>query len=329
MIYKSYQLEKDLTNLEKKCVLFFGENLGLRNDFKKNIKKINKEFKTLNFSQEEILKNKEILFTEFKNTFLFEEKKLYFVNDVSDKILETIQALEKDMINQSVFLFSGILDKKSKIRNYFEKSKDYLAVPCYADNEISIKNIIIRRLTGYKNLTPNIINLIINKTNLDRSKLHNELDKIMMLFQDKKIDANKLEIFLDDSINEDFNLLKDQALLGNKAKTNKLLSDTVILDEKNIFYLNLINQRLAKLKELNEMANGRNIEATVDNIKPPIFWKDKPNFINQAQVWNKTKIHNLQKQTYQLEIKIKSNATINKNLMMKKLIVDICQIANS
>ena len=147
MIYKSYQLEKDLTNLEKKCVLFFGENLGLRNDFKKNIKKINKEFKTLNFSQEEILKNKEILFTKFKNISLFEEKKLYFVNDVSDKILETIQALEKDMINQSVFLFSGILDKKSKIRNYFEKSKDYLAVPCYADNEISIKTIIIRRLT--------------------------------------------------------------------------------------------------------------------------------------------------------------------------------------
>ena len=64
-------------------------------------------------------------------------------------------------------------------------------------------------------------------------------------------------------------------------------------------------------------------------MRPPIFWKDKPNFIRQAQVWNKTKIHNLQKQTYQLEIKIKSNATINKNLMMKKLIVDICQIANS
>ena len=184
-------------------------------------------------------------------------------------------------------------------------------------------------MKGFENLTSHIINLIINKTNLDRNKLHNELDKIIMLFQDKNIDVNKLEILLDDAINEDFNLLKDQALLGNKAKTNKLLSDTVILDDKNIFYLNLINQRLAKLKELNEMANGRNIEATVDNLKPPIFWKDKPNFIRQAQVWNKTKIHNLQKLTYQLEIKIKSNTTINKNLMMKKLIVDICQIANS
>ena len=87
----------------------------------------------------------------------------------------------------------------------------------------------------------------------------------------------------------------------------------MILDEKNIFYLNLINQRLAKLKELNEMANGRNIEATVDNLKPPIFWKDKPNFIRQAQVWNKKKIQKFTKTTYQLEIKIKSNTTINKN----------------
>ena len=329
MIYKSYQLEKNLSKLEKKCVLFFGENLGLKEDFKKNIKKINKESKIFSFSQDEILKNKNILFTEFKNISLFEENKIYLINDVSDKILETIENLEKDIINQSVFLFAGILDKKSKIRNYFEKSKDFLAVPCYSDNEISIKNIIIERLKGFENLTSHIINLIINKTNLDRNKLHNELDKIIMLFQDKNIDVNKLEILLDDAINEDFNLLKDQALLGNKAKTNKLLSDTVILDDKNIFYLNSINQRLTRLQELNELSNGRNIEATINNMRPPIFWKDKPIFIRQAQMWNKKKIHELQKQTYQLEIKIKSNSIINKNLMMKKLIVDICQIANS
>ena len=329
MISKSYLLEKDLTNLKKKCVLFFGENLGLKEDFKRNIKKINKEFKTLSFSQDEILKDKEILFTELKNISLFEEKKIFFVNDVSDKILDTIQDLEKDIIDQSIFLFSGILDKKSKIRNYFEKSKSFLAVPCYSDNEISIKKIIIEKLSGFKNLTPNIINLIINKTNLDRNKLHNELEKIITLFNDKEINTNKLEIFLDDAINEDFNLLKDQALLGNKARTNELLSDTVILDEKNIFYLSLINQRLARLQEFNELSNGKNIEITIDNLKPPIFWKDKPNFLRQAQMWNKKKIHKLQKQTYQLEIKVKSNSIINKNLMMKKLIVDICQIANS
>ena len=329
MIYKSYQLEKNLSKLEKNCVMFFGENLGLKEDFKKNIKKINKEFKILSFSQDEILKNKNILFTEFKNISLFEENKIYLINDVSDKTLETIENLEKDIINQSVFLFAGVLDKKSKIRNYFEKSKDFLAVPCYSDNEISIKNIIIERLKGFENLTSHIINLIINKTNLDRNKLHNELDKIIMLFQDKNIDVNKLEILLDDAINEDFNLLKDQALLGNKAKTNKLLSDTVIVDDKNIFYLNLINQRLTRLQELNELSNGKNMEATIDNMRPPIFWKDKPIFIRQAQMWNKKKIHELQKQTYQLEIKIKSNSIINKNSMMKKLIVDICQIANS
>ena len=93
MIYKSYQLEKNLSKLEKKCVLFFGENLGLKEEFKKNIKKINKESKIFSFSQDEILKNKNILFTEFKNISLFEENKIYLINDVSDKILETIENL--------------------------------------------------------------------------------------------------------------------------------------------------------------------------------------------------------------------------------------------
>ena len=112
---------------------------------------------------------------------------------------------------------------------------------------------------------PNIINLIINKTNLDRNKLHNELEKIITLFNDKEINTNKLEIFLDDAINEDFNLLKDQALLGNKARTNELLSDTVILDEKYL-YLSLINQRLARLQEFNELSNDKNIEITINNL---------------------------------------------------------------
>ena len=35
MIYKSYQIEKNIALLKEKISLLYGENLGLRNDFKK------------------------------------------------------------------------------------------------------------------------------------------------------------------------------------------------------------------------------------------------------------------------------------------------------
>ena len=53
----------------------------------------------------------------------------------------------------------------------------------------------------------------------------------------------KLQNLLNIASNEDFNLLKDAALNGNKINTNRLLSDTIFEKEDNIYYINLINQR--------------------------------------------------------------------------------------
>ena len=82
---------------------------------------------------------------------------------------------------------------------------------------------------------------------MDRIKLDNELNKIKTFFINKDISIDKLELVLNSRINESFDLLKDQALIGNKLKTNRLISDTILEPEKNILYLNLINQRLNKL----------------------------------------------------------------------------------
>ena len=39
MIYKSYLLEKDLENFKNDFMLFYGENLGLKDEFKKKDQK--------------------------------------------------------------------------------------------------------------------------------------------------------------------------------------------------------------------------------------------------------------------------------------------------
>jgi len=157
----------------------------------------------------------------------------------------------------------------------------------------------------------------------------NELDKILTYFQDKKIDTIKLESLLNVKINDDFNLLKDEALNGNKSKTNRLLSDTVIEPDKIIFYLAVLNHRLNRLSEISIESNNTNLEDAIDNIKPPIFWKDKANFMTQAKKWGQKKTKFILDKTYNLEIEFKSNSMVNKSVLMKNLIVDICEIANS
>ena len=99
--------------------------------------------------------------------------------------------------------------------------------------------------------------------------------------------------------------------------------------DKNVFYLALINQRLNKLAEAAQLSKTTNLEDAISRIKPPIFWKDKPSFKEQAKKWNIDKIKLILKKKYDLEIKIKSEAIIEKNILVKKLIVDMCNMANS
>ena len=328
MIYKSYILEQNVNSIKEKIALFYGVNLGLKNDLKAKIIENNKNSEILRFSQDQLLKDEALLENEIKNISLFEKNKIFFIENVNDKILELIQKFENILSDRKIFLFSDVLDKKSKLRNYTEKSKKFACVACYEDNEISIRKLINSKLNGFSGLSPYNINLIIDHTNFDRSKLNNELNKIISCFPNKNIVTEKLEVLLNAKVNTDFNKLNDEAFLGNKINTNKLLAQTGMDNEKNIFYLNIINQRLEKLLQINNF-NKSTIEDAINSLKPPVFWKDKPNLTNQAKKWDKFKVRKIISLTFNLEKKMKSNNLIEKNLLIKKLLVDICSLANA
>tara|TARA_B100001027_G_C16257895_1_gene327875 strand:- start:982 stop:1968 length:987 start_codon:yes stop_codon:yes gene_type:complete len=328
MIYKSFILEQNINSINEKITLFFGVNLGLKNDLKAKIIQHNENSEILRYSQDELLKDKLLFINEIRNISLFEKNKIFFVENVNDKLLELIQEVEIILSDRKIFLFADILDKKSKLRNYIEKSKNCACVPCYEDNEINLKKLINTKLKGYRGLSPYNINLILDHTNLDRSKLNNELNKIISCFVNKNIITEKLEVLLNAKTNSDFNKLKDEAFLGNKINTNKLLAQTGMDSEKNIFYLNIINQRLEKLLQIYNTDNSK-IEEAISSLKPPIFWKDKPSLINQAKKWDKSKVQKMLNFTFDLEKKIKTNGLIEKNILIKKLLIDICSVANA
>tara|TARA_B100001121_G_scaffold175718_1_gene153302 strand:- start:1954 stop:2940 length:987 start_codon:yes stop_codon:yes gene_type:complete len=327
MIHKSYLIEQDMRKLEKNISLFYGENLGLIDDFKQIIKKLYKNSTIIRLNEEEIIKKNIILFREINNKSLFKEEKIIFIDQVTDKLLDVIKEAEKNDGDSKIYLFSGILEKKSKIRNYFEKSNHCNVIPCYEDNEITLKKIIIAELKNFQGLTSQNINMIIENTNLSRARLKNELQKIKDFFQNKSLNSEDLEKLLNIKTNDNFDKLKDAALLGNKKNTNRLLSDTIFEAEKNIYYLNTINQRLIKLLEINN--NNNNLEKAVSDLRPPIFWKDKQNFISQAKMWNKKKIKKIMKNTYDIEMQIKTNSLIDKQTLIKKLLIDLCDLANA
>ena len=327
MIQKSFIIENNIKLLKNKFSLFYGENVGLINEFKSKISKVYNN-KIIKLNQSDILNNQNILINEINNFSLFENKKVFFLLDVNDKIFNIIEKIIIKKNENQFFLFSEKLDKKSKLRNFFEKEKTTDIIPCYDDNEISLRKIVSNKLEGYSGLTVQIINFIIDNCSLDRAKINNEVQKIESYFDKKIINTNDLIKLLNIKEDDDFNLIKDAVLNGQKTVTNKLLNSAVIENDKIFFYISSLNLRLIKLKEI-KLKKVENIEKSINKLKPPIFWKDKPNFLNQLKIWSTQKINIALDKIYSAELTAKSKSNINKDTLIKKLMVDLCILANA
>ena len=160
-------------------------------------------------------------------------------------------------------------------------------------------------------------------------KLQNELNKIKFFFKNKNIKIDQLNNLLNNEEENDFNCIKDTALNGKNVQTNKLLSSTVLEMDKIPLYLSIINQRLNRLKDLAILSKNTSENVAINNLKPPIFWKDKPNFLQQAKLWDLDKLNNALNKTYDFEIFLKSNSNLNKEILIRKLLLDICLLANA
>ena len=327
MIYKSYIVEENINLLKNNITLFYGQNLGLINEFKDIISTTYPTHTINRFTQQEVLNNQSNLINNLKTKSLFGEDKIYFINDVNDKLLEILQEVLTITNENKIFLFASILDKKSKLRLFFEKEKKTNVIPCYQDTELSIKKKIIKEFKDYSGITPSIINLLIENCSLNRQKLQNEIDKIKIYYKNKIIRDENLSKLLNIKEDENFDDIKNLALCGNKTKTNYLLNSTHINSEESIYYLSSLNLRISKLKEV--INKKENLENALTSLKPPIFWKDKPLFLKQAQIWTLKKLNKAMSITFDTEVKIKSNSTTDKKIIIKKLLVDICNLANA
>ena len=106
------------------------------------------------------------------------------------------------------------------------------------------------------------------------------------------------------------------------------MSEIDILDEDSFYYINNLNFRVLKLIEINKLNEEfNNYEETIEKIKPPIFWKDKPIYLKQLKIWNLKKLNETVNKIGETEVLMKKNSQIKKDVIIKNLIVSISQEA--
>tara|TARA_Y100000590_G_scaffold435293_1_gene554545 strand:- start:2859 stop:3884 length:1026 start_codon:yes stop_codon:yes gene_type:complete len=339
MIIKSYEVEKKISFFEKNnLLLLYGENNGLKKDIKNIVKKNlisisnDNNIEIQNFYENEIIENDENFLNSIYSGSLFSSQKIIVVNNGTDKIIAAIEnILEKYPLNVFLIIYSDILDKKSKLRNLFEKNKKTICIPCYLDNDRDLENIAFNELKKNNiSLSRESINVLIEKSNNDRSYLRNEIEKIKAYsLNKKKIEIEEIKSLINFTGDYKSNTLIDECLCGNIIQYKKALSEIYINTLNQIFLLRILSNKIQKLLSMKmKQKNFDNIDNLIDASSPPIFWKEKPIVKKQLNIWNTKQLRNIINEVNQTEVLCKKNPQSSR-IIFFNFINGICQKANS
>ena len=262
----------------------------------------------------------------------FDNKKLIIINRATDKIKNTIEELtKKNPEDIQIILNAKNLEKKSSLRKLFEKEKSIICVPFYEDNNQTLNSIVSLFFRNKKiPISQQLINVLIERSRGDRKNLNNELEKI------ESFSLNKKNLHIEEIIkltnladNYSASELIDHSLAKNTRKTVTIFSENNYSDEDNIRIIRTLLAKLKRLVNIYELIDEKNnIEQAISICKPPIFWKDKPLVVQQIKSWEKNHLKNLIYKTNEIELLIKKNSSMAKNILAD-FIIDNSRKANN
>jgi DNA polymerase III subunit delta len=330
MILKSFEINKINQNINH-LILFYGKNEGLKNEAQNILIKDKSNISI--YDEKEILDNDTNFLENILSKSLFEKQKFIIVKRATDKIFKIIEILySKNLEDVTIILNSDNLEKKSKLRSFFEKDKTLVCIPFYPDNDQTLSKLTYNFLRDKGiSISSSNINLIVNKSSGDRENLINELQKIENFCKNgRKINSENISKLTNLSENHSISELIDNCLAKNKKKIISILNENNFSNEDCIMIVRSFIIKAKKLLTLSStFENNKNIELTISSAKPAIFWKEKE--ITKQQIY-KWKPKNIKKLIYVLsetELQIKKNINNSINLITDFILSQSSSEANS
>ena len=318
MIIKNYQLENK-NILKHNFFLFYGDNEGLKNDKIKDVCQTTGYAKFLYYEKEVL--NDLVNFSNLLSTkSFFENEKIIIVKNSTDKILNIIkEVIIEKLEGIKIILNADVLDKKSRLRSFFEKEKDLVCIPFYPDDFKNL-NFISQNFFREKKIkiSQKSINLIIERSNGSREHLKNELQKIALYANNKKeIDFTEVIKLTNLGKNYDISELVETCLVKNQKKVSKIINENNFSNEDTIIIIRTFLSKTKRLLNLSEnIKSNPNLEKVVSNYRPLIFWKEKEVVKEQLKIWSEKNLRKLINEISNTELLIKKNTNISFSILL-------------
>ncbi len=263
----------------------------------------------------------------FLERSLFQTNKIVVVEDASDASAKAIEgAIESIGSNDYLIVCGGELKKNSKLRTLFETHETAAALNCYKLDSHAIIASIDRDLkaNGIR-FEKDIPHMMLNLISTDSKIIQNEIQKIVLFLSDsldKKLTPELLIQIL--SVNSEASLDKlfisiifnKQKEFVDEFKKTSQLSDIFIIRAYQNFLVRIISvqNQLWKI----------GIENAMNSLKPPLFGKQRTDFIDTVQKSDVNNNVRLLNAAIQTECDLKTSS-ITDTLLFQNILEQLCR----
>ncbi|MEE8370967.1 MAG: DNA polymerase III subunit delta [Sphingomonadales bacterium] len=300
-----------------RAVLVFGPDDGVvreRLDIfsKQVVEDISDPFNVASPTPAQIKDDPALLLDEVSAISMMGGRRLVRVDGASDVITGSVENVLESQVGEGLLLIgAGDLNPRSKLRKLFEAAGNAIAIPCYADSAAELEQMIrdMLRKAGYSADGDAMAYLLANLGS-DRMISRSEISKLLLYLEggdEKTVSLADVRAIIGDSGAWMLEDIASVAADGDIPGLDRLLERAEAGAENAVTILRVLVRRLQRLYFVSGlMAEGASFDSAAGKLRPPLFFKDKPAFRNQAGKWSPGSLTRALQLVSEAEIQCKS-----------------------
>ncbi|WP_413204513.1 DNA polymerase III subunit delta [Rhodospirillum sp. A1_3_36] len=216
------------------------------------------------------------------------------VRQITDQHANSLKSYLDHPIGDSlVVLQGGDLGPRSSLRKLFEGAKAAASLPCYSDEGRGLETVI-RDMLAQAGLSAHgdVIEYLATHLGGDRGVTRSELDKLITYCGPQgQITLEDALACIGDTAQIGMDALINAVGQGNTADALRALDRLTQEGTNAVAILRSLSRHFTRLHLVaGLLAQGRSIDQAMGALKPPVLFKTKTTFQNQAQGWSPTRL---------------------------------------
>lgn len=223
-------------------------------------------------------------------------RRVIVVRNVTDGLASSFAELVDGQVpgDSLVVVEAGDLASTSSLRKMFEKGETGAALPCYADSEEDRIGLIRAMVEDAgQRIEAAALDYLASSLPADRLVMRREVEKLLLYKSSEKgtISADEAEIVVGDAAAVSLDDVAFATTGGNPPSLDLAVQRALADGNDPIAIISAVRRHLHRVQLASAAYQGGiSPQAAMDRLRPPVFFKRKPEFQAQLQRWAPSQI---------------------------------------